>query len=285
MEKLVWLDDARVLKEESVTFLEDTLTVTWLGAEWNLVVDTVDQARSLADARLELVLVEGVVLAGEGGAGEASRDTDAIIGAHGALVGLGVLGIDAHVGDVFDDASVATNGQVITDKLGSNATRFGLTKVTRSVLCRPRQLSNVGKGTPLGVVAHNWDVDACDQSKDDHKGVNQTEVGHNTVSETANGIFTIIESEIEFRLFLFLDSKLFIAILETVSSSKSLSLTGRGLSAAATTHATPHSNDGVEEWQAKLDLEVVKRVHLLEHLLGVFNLLSFHDSDRLLNYY
>lgn len=128
--------------------------------------------------------------------------------------------------------------------------------------------------------------------------MDETEVGHDTVAETANSVLTLVEMEVEERLILRsltvvqLKVNLFEATIviffETVGTSEanSLLLVIDGTSAARPAlplhAATRDTNNGVEEWEAQLDVQVVERVHRSKHLLGVNYLRSFHFKRNLL---
>ena len=70
-------------------------------------MDTMDEARRLALARLQLVGVKRVVFARDRGAAEARGYADAVGGAQGPLVSLGVLSVDTPLRDFANLACVA----------------------------------------------------------------------------------------------------------------------------------------------------------------------------------
>ena len=72
------LDLAVVLNEKRVGLTKAAPSVTWLGAQWDIIVQARDEAGLLADAWLQLVGVERVVLLRDGSAAEASVNTDAL---------------------------------------------------------------------------------------------------------------------------------------------------------------------------------------------------------------
>ena len=100
-------------------------------------MNTVDQARLLSNALLQLVREEGMVFLAQRVTVDASVDTDTFGSAEAALVGLRILSVGTHLRDGGDASRVARDRDRVTDHLDLDAACFRGTQVTSGVLCGP----------------------------------------------------------------------------------------------------------------------------------------------------
>ena len=196
------------------------------------------------------------------------------------------------MGDLSDLAGRATDADGLTDHLNVEAASLGLTQVASGVLECPGLLFHVGEGRPGRIVVHDWNVDKCDQTKDHEEGPDDVEVRYNTIAEACHRILTFLKEEIEEGLIRarLAVSKLQISFLKTRRVTFQCICIGESLSlfficsslrlspSVALETASGDSNNGVEEGQADLDLQVVKGMHRAHHLLCIDDFFSFHPS-------
>ena len=101
------------------------------------------------------------------------------------------------MGEACNFTGVASNGDVVADHLDSCASCYGLAEISNGYLGGERLLFLSIVCLPLGVVVHHWEVAARKEEEDDEKGEDQLEIRNYTIAESAHGIFTFVEVEVE----------------------------------------------------------------------------------------